>query len=603
MSTRSRLRQSPAPVARRADHVAVDWTKCFGYEQLLAEELEVYSALEVTEQLKEGGIAANPAWEGWYRFLAATWGTDFGSEIVAAARPFDAPRVLSLGCGHGGFELDVARRVGPECRILALDLNESLFGRAREEVAREGLDVTFQSIDLNFVELEPESFDVVFAHASLHHILNFEHLFSQVHRALVDRGSLVVLDIIGKTQVLFWPENVRFATELVAAMPERYRGDVTVDSRALFPGYIDGAAQSGMEGIRQEELEVQLERWFRPRRSFKYNSFVRLICTHPDLVRGFDPELTEDRDYLEGLYRLDLAQIAGGALRPTELFAVYEKRAESEVPPRLPPADAAGAPSVSVVVTCDGSVEELRACVASVAAQTHRPREVLLLDVGGGVDMAETARSLAASLPTGRWLPVVETLDRAGGIDWERVVGATRGELVALASGRDAWYPIKLAEQVALLQRHPGAGLAYAQALLVDERGRRTAGRLGSDVVGDAPGAVGSPRATHEQVVPRSSLVFRRESWHALERPEGADGDPGRRLLEHGCPCVFDPRPLGMVRAGAEGPSHEDAGPPPTAQTPGAPAAPRSGASAETRAIPRSFLGRIVRRLRGGAPP
>jgi hypothetical protein len=91
--------------ARLTPEVTIDWTKCFGYEVLIEEEIELYSALEVTEDLKEGGIAANRAWNHWYEYLAATWRTDFGSEIVEAASRAAEPRLLSLGCGYGGMEI------------------------------------------------------------------------------------------------------------------------------------------------------------------------------------------------------------------------------------------------------------------------------------------------------------------------------------------------------------------------------------------------------------------------------------------------------------------------------------------------------------------
>jgi hypothetical protein len=83
-------------------------------------------------------------------------------------------------------------------------------------------------------------------------------------------------------------------------MPERYSHGVEVSPRVLFPGYVDGAEQSGMEGIRQEELEEQLPRWFRPEKCFKYNAFVRLICTQPELVPRFDPGSAGDGDCLDG---------------------------------------------------------------------------------------------------------------------------------------------------------------------------------------------------------------------------------------------------------------------------------------------------------------
>lgn len=527
---------------RATPDVAVDWTKCFGYSALVSEEIEHYSAIEVTEDLKEGGIAANRAWERWYRYLTAAWQTDFTAEIVAAARRFEAPRLLSLGCGYGGMEIACARQLGGAYEILAVDLNENLFRQAREEVARDGLNVEFQALDLNFAEIEESSFDVVFAHASLHHLLNFEHLFAQVYRGLSNGGRFIVLDIIGKTQVLFWPENIRFATDLVTHMPELYRRGLAADAKVLFSSYLDGAEQQGMEGIRQEELEEQIGRYFRPLKTFKYNSFVRLICTHPTIALAFDPERTEDQAYLDSLFRLDLDQISKGALRATEMFSVYEKRPRGELEEGAGPRNDA---RVSVCVACDGTAEELRTCVASLLAQTHRNVEVVLLAPTGGSEVAELARSLAVGDPRVRL---------AASASVRSVTEAATGEHIAFVSCRDSWYPVKLAEQLAFLEERPAAGCVYAQAIVVDDRGRRTSRAFGTEVVGEDISTQPLERLIEGAELPRSTVLFRRACW---QQSELADSDPATD--EDLClrtaarwQIGFQERPMGMLRASME---------------------------------------------------
>jgi hypothetical protein len=58
----------------------------------------------------------------------------------------------------------------------------------------------------------------------------------------------------------------------------------------------------------------------------KYNSFMRLICTNPYFASRLDPERPEDREFLEGLMKLDYEQVQSGRLRPTEIFGVFKKR-------------------------------------------------------------------------------------------------------------------------------------------------------------------------------------------------------------------------------------------------------------------------------------
>lgn len=550
---------------RTSSDVAPDWTKCFAYEELTQEEIEHYSNIEITEDLKEGGIHANRAWERWYQFLASCWKTDLGTEIARACEAVDNPSVLSLGCGYGGMELEVARKLKEPYHILALDVNDTLFPQARKKASERGLSIEFQAIDLNFADMDVDSFDVVFAHASLHHLLNFEHLFEQIYHGLREGGKLIVLDIIGKTQVLFWPENIEFAARLVRRMPERYRAGLDTDTRSLFAGYLEGADQQGMEGIRQEELEGQIERYFRRTKMFKYNAFVRLICTHPVIAERIDPDVQEDGEYLDGLFRLDLETIERGQLRPTEMFAVFERK-DADALETVGPcsvaanvdstsSDGTRADKVSVVLLLDGERDEWKVSLRSILVQTHRPLEVLV-PVGAQEqrDWLEEVRR-SSNVSEVRLVDCDRQQLRSRTAQLNRAIEACTGDFVALLHGQDAWYPIKLAEQVRFLQRRANVGLVYAQSLVVDERGRRTARVFGTDTVGldisSAPIRLQFPR----RAIPRSSVLFRRECWSRLGVFDEAlldwEEEFSIRVAAHGS-VGFIGRPLGMYRVGKE---------------------------------------------------
>ena len=497
--------------------VALDWTKCFAYEALISEEIEHYSEIEVTQDLKEGGLQANHAWERYFQYLTALWQTNLSAEIANAARRFQSPRILSLGCGYGGMELDAARHLAPPYELHAIDINERLFSGARTMAERDGLNVTFQALDLNFIELEENSFDVIFAHSSLHHLLNFEHIFQQVYKALSDSGRFIVLDIIGKTQVLFWPENVDFAARLVAEMPEPYRPGLAADPKALFPAYTDGALQEGMEGIRQEEMEQQIEYLFHPLEKFKYNAFVRLICTHGGIAPNFDVSRAEDLAALESLYRLDQQEIAAGRLRATEMFAVYEKKPRRELPAApggwaVPRNDV----EVTVCVIVEKRASSLQTCLESVRAQTHSRIELLLLKPD------DNARA------------VLET---------------ARGKYVAVLNSDDAWFPVKLAEQVAFLEDHNDVGLVYAPAIVVDERGRYTSRAYGSEIWGDDISRNAAERLKNGFRFPRSSALFRKSLAGASVSFNEQDILSG---IARTARIAFQERPLSMMRVREE---------------------------------------------------
>ena len=300
--------------------VAVDWTPAFEYSRLREEEISEYSNIEVTQSLREGGRHAHKAWEFWFQYVARKWNTGLHPEILEICKGLENPQILSLGCGYAGIEIDIAQVLRPPYQIVALDINPGVLARPRAVAREKSLNIRFAALDLNFVQIAERSFDVIFAHASLHHLLNLEHVFLQIYRGLKDHGRLVVQDIIGQTQVLFWKENVDFAISLIDQMPARYGQGIHLAR------YVEPSVQIGMEGIRQEEIETLLLKFFQPDKMYKYGSFMRMICTHPELGRRFDPDVAEDKAYLEGLCELDLTQIEQGKLRPTEMLAVLKKK-------------------------------------------------------------------------------------------------------------------------------------------------------------------------------------------------------------------------------------------------------------------------------------
>jgi len=311
--------------------VAIDWTQTFDYQKLTKEELEEYSNIEVTKDLREGGIHAHKAWVYWFQYLAEhVWKTSLHGEIVSFSNTIDDPRILSLGCGYGGVELEIAQSLNKPYEIMAVDINEHIFAKARAEAKTKGINIQFLRLDLNFVEIQENTFDLIFAHASLHHLLNLEHVFYQIYKGLKKNGRLIVQDVIGKTQILFWKDNVDFAIEVVKKMPVRYKSGVP-NQHAIITPYAEPSIQKGMEGIRQEDIPAQIDKYFAPVKMFRYGSFMRMICTHPEVGKRLDPDKKEDREYLEQLFRLDLQQVEKNKLRPTEMLALYEKRASIDI--------------------------------------------------------------------------------------------------------------------------------------------------------------------------------------------------------------------------------------------------------------------------------
>ena len=308
------------------EEVRIDWTPAFNYKKLTEQEVDEFSNIEVTKDLLLGGVHAQKSWGYWYRYLAEqVWKTNLCKEIVEFCNSIENPKILSLGCGFGGMELEIAALLKKPYDIVAVDINKNIFAQAIKKTRKDDLHIQFIPLDLNFIKIRQDSFDAIFAHASLHHVLNLEHLLYQIYRGVKRHGRFIMLDMIGKNQALFWKENVDFARYIVRTMPAQYTRKIS-DRENIIAPYSEPSDQKGMEGIRQEEIERQIYNYFDPLKVFKYNSFIRMICTHPVIGKRIDPDKQQDRKYLEKLFSLDLQQIEDRNLRATEMFGVFTKK-------------------------------------------------------------------------------------------------------------------------------------------------------------------------------------------------------------------------------------------------------------------------------------
>lgn len=125
---------------------------------------------------------------------------------------------------------------------------------------------------------------------------------------------------------------------------------------------------------------------------------------------------------------------------------------------------------VSVVVPCFRCAATIDDAVASIAAQTLRPAEVLLVDDGSGDGTAEALHRVA-SIYGEDWVKVIELPANGGpslarNTAWERA----RQPYIAFLDADDSWGPRKLEVQMAALEADPAIVLV-AHGMLIRPRG------------------------------------------------------------------------------------------------------------------------------------
>jgi tRNA (cmo5U34)-methyltransferase len=154
---------------------------------------------------------------------------DLIARSAAAATPA-ARAILDIGCGAGNFTLKALERLpNLDCTLIDLSANMLARANARVSAATAGVVTTIQA-DIRLVEMADDSFDVIVAAASLHHLRGeneWTAVFRKLYRWLRPGGSFWIFDLVSHeidaVQVLLWQ---RYGDYLAAFRGDQYRQHV-----------------------------------------------------------------------------------------------------------------------------------------------------------------------------------------------------------------------------------------------------------------------------------------------------------------------------------------------------------------------------------------
>jgi glycosyltransferase involved in cell wall biosynthesis len=119
----------------------------------------------------------------------------------------------------------------------------------------------------------------------------------------------------------------------------------------------------------------------------------------------------------------------------------------------------APAPVVSVVTPTYNAAETIAETIASVAAQSWREFEMIVVDDGSTDD---TPRLLARFARRHPWISWFIQANAGPGAARNAAIAMARGEFIAFLDADDLWAPNKLAMQIAAFERNPNAAFVYA---------------------------------------------------------------------------------------------------------------------------------------------
>ena len=169
---------------------------------------------------------------------------------------------LDVCCGTGDLALELARRTGPEGRVIGSDFSERMLDLAREKVAERGTaGVRFEWGDALSLPYDEGAFDAVTVGFGVRNLADLERGVAELVRVLTPGGRLVILEI---TQPRRPPLSIFFSVWFDRAVPllgtlagDRDAYSYLPDSVKSFPPP-EGLAlimdRVGLEGIRYTVL-------------------------------------------------------------------------------------------------------------------------------------------------------------------------------------------------------------------------------------------------------------------------------------------------------------------------------------------------------------
>lgn len=105
-------------------------------------------------------------------------------------------RLADLGAGDGSFAIALARRVGPEGHVYAIEIDSERLAEIRQAVKEAGLEnVSVVEGAISSTNLPEACCEAVFSRLVYHHLTDAPAINADIYRALRPGGRLLVIDL------------------------------------------------------------------------------------------------------------------------------------------------------------------------------------------------------------------------------------------------------------------------------------------------------------------------------------------------------------------------------------------------------------------------
>jgi SAM-dependent methyltransferase len=143
-----------------------------------------------------------------------------GEAAIAALKPQPGEALLDIGCGCGATSLALAAHVGPEGRVLGLDISEPMLATARRRAEGLAHPLAFEIADAQTADLGEAVFDALFSRFGVMFFAEPEAAFANLRRALKPEGRLAFICWRGREENPWLTTPLEAARHLLPPLPE-----------------------------------------------------------------------------------------------------------------------------------------------------------------------------------------------------------------------------------------------------------------------------------------------------------------------------------------------------------------------------------------------
>lgn len=236
---------------------------------------------------------------------------------LLAARGWTLPisRVISLGCGFGSLERDLAAR-GLVDGVLGLDLAAGAITEARRLASTASLDgLEYRVTDLEGAKLPRASAELILAHQAVHHIEDLEGLFQAVRLALRPGGVLHLHEFVGPKRFQWTDAQLALGNAFLDSLPPRLRRLTSgaPKGRLHRPTIETMLRTDPTEAIRSSDIRAALSEEFRIIEERQLGgTLVHIVLG--DIAQNFLPDDAEANLALDRLFLMEDEAMAAGRI-------------------------------------------------------------------------------------------------------------------------------------------------------------------------------------------------------------------------------------------------------------------------------------------------